>query len=206
MKIDPFSLIASQAREAALDHINPLQPLLMWGAFIFQLDTLAYSKLSIQESWRWASQGRIGRRDKLQFTGKAAPSITFDCELYDAFLNPSSLTKQLNPQGGMVHRLGLDPVEQIRLQAESRTPMMLVSGAGKVMGYWVLTDMKLVLDAFRQDGAATHQIVTLTMQFYDWRLTEEEPLQLFVGVPGTTKKEKLQTILNEIREAIDGQF
>ncbi|EMO5715827.1 phage tail protein [Enterobacter bugandensis] len=206
MKIDPFSLIASHAREQVLDHLNPMQPLLMWGAFIFQLDTLAYSKLNVQESWRWASQGRIGRRDKLQFTGKPAPTITFDCELYEAFLNPSFLAKQLNQQSGLVHRLGLDPVEHLRLQAESRTPMMLVSGSGKVMGYWVMTDMKRVLDVFRQDGTATHQVVTLTMQFYDLRLTEEEPLQLFAELPGTTKEEKLQGILDDMREAIGGEF
>lgn len=204
MKIDPIALIASHAREQVENYLDQLPPLLMWGSFIFQISTLAYSKLTIQDSWSWVSQGRIGKRDKLQFTGKKAPTIKFDCEFYDSFLNPSAVTRQLNKQFGMMHQLAIDPVEQLRLQANLQQPFMLVTGAGKVMGFWALTEMSQTLDSFRPSSEAKHQLITLTMQFYGFRLRDGDPATVFMPPPGMTKEEKIKDALSKMRSILPG--
>lgn len=204
MKIDPIALIASHAREQVENYLDQLPPLLMWGSFIFQLSTMAYSKLTIQDSWSWASQGLIGKRDKLQYTGKKAPTIKFDCEIYDSFINTSALTQQLNKQFGLMQKLSLDPVEHLRLQADLKQPFMLVTGAGKVMGFWALTDLNQVMDSFRPSSEAKHQVVTLTLQFYGFRLREGDPASVFSPPTGMTKEEKIKDALNKMRTVITG--
>ncbi len=85
MNLDFISLMEAGARSGMQDMTTQLPPLLMWGDFIFQLSTLAYNKLTLSEGWNWASQSRFGRTDTLQYTGKKAPTLRFDCELYDDF-------------------------------------------------------------------------------------------------------------------------
>lgn len=204
MKIDPIALIASHAREQVENYLDQLPPLLMWGSFIFQVSTMAYNKLTLQESWNWVSQGRIAKRDKLQFTGKKAPTLKFDCELYDAFINTSALTQQLNKQFGVMHQLSVDPVEHLRLQADLKKPFMLVTGAGKVMGFWVLTEMSQVMDSFRPSSEAKHQMVTLTLQFYGFRLRDGDPASVFVPPAGMSKEEKIRDALEKMRNVITG--
>ena len=87
MKIDPLALIGANIREQTENYLDALPPLMMWGDFIFQLSTLAYSKLTVSDSWNWVAQGRFGKREKLQYTGKNAPKIKFDWELYAELMN-----------------------------------------------------------------------------------------------------------------------
>lgn len=204
MKIDPTALLGSHIREQVENYLDELPPLMMWGSFIFQLSTIAYSKLTLQDAWSWAVQGLNGKRDKLQYTGKKAPTLRFDCEIYDSFINPSLLSRMPEKKYGMVHALSLDPVEHLRLQADLKQPFMLVTGAGKVLGFWVLTEISQVMDAFRPDSTARHQVVTLTMQFYGWRLPDSDPATVPFPPEGVTKEEKMQDALQKIRDALSG--
>jgi phage protein U len=195
MKTDLLSLVGANLREQAENYLDTLPPLMMWGGFVFQLSTLAYSKLTLQDSWNWASQGRSGKRDLLQYTGKKAPTLTFDCELYAAFLHPSLLTSELQKYG-LMGAIAADPPEHLRVLADTRTPQMLVTGTGKVMGYWALTQMNQVMDAFRPDSQPTHQTLSLTMQFYGFRLPGNDEQPSFPVTP--TKREKLSGALSEM--------
>lgn len=199
MKIDPIAIIESNLREQVELALDQLPPLLMWGDFIFQLSTMAYSKLTVQDGWSWASQGLVGRRDKLLYTGKKAPTLKFDCELYDEFVNDSLLTRAMQKYG-MVQALAVDPVEFLRAQANLKQPLMLVTGTGKVMGYWVMTDISQVMDAFRPDSQVKHQMVTLSMQFYGEAQEGEQ-----AAIPtGPSKEEKIRAALQRIEDAIAG--
>ncbi|AYN30005.1 phage tail protein [Buttiauxella sp. 3AFRM03] len=203
MKIDPIAILGSNIREQVENYLDELPPLMMWGSFIFQLSTLAYSKLTIQDTWSWVSQGLIGKRDKLQYTGKKAPTIKFDCEMYDSFINPSLLTKSIEKYG-MVNALSVDPVEHLRLQGNLQQPFMLVTGSGKVMGYWVLTDINQTMDSFRTSSEARHQVITLTLQFYGYRLNIDEPVSTTIPLGGITKEQKIQDALKKMRDVIAG--
>lgn len=163
MKLDLLSILETASRTDVSNISAPLPPLLMWGDFIFQLSTLAFSKLQLSESWNWASQSRIGKMDSLTFTGQKVPTLKFDCELYADFVNTAGLDDLL--PGEWADAAG-DPVEWLRRQARMRTPLMLVTGYGRVMGFWVMAQMDQAVDAFRGAGEYRHQQVTLSLQYY----------------------------------------
>lgn len=198
MKINPLAVIGANIREQTENYLDQLPPLMMFGDFIFQLSTLAYSKLTIQDAWSWATQGRVGKRELLQYTGKKAPSIKFDCELYAALVNASLLTRGLQ-RYGLLHDVTTDPVEHLRLQANLRTPQMLVTGAGRVMGFWVLSSLEQNIDAFKPNSQAAHQIISLTLQYYGPRLVEGQDVAEVTSLGFTTKEEKINDALQKMR-------
>ncbi|QKN82188.1 phage tail protein [Scandinavium goeteborgense] len=165
MIIDPLAILESQYSQQFETLSTPLPPLLMWGDFIFQLSTLAYNKLTISDAWTWAAQGRIGRQDRLQYTGKKTPTMRFDCELYADFVDMTGLSDVLASTGSWQAGQS-DPVEWLRRQANSKTPMMLVTGSGLVMGFWVMTQLEQAVDEFRGAGEFRHQNVTLSLQYF----------------------------------------
>ncbi|WP_234262257.1 phage tail protein [Klebsiella aerogenes] len=179
MNFDLLSLAEAGARSGAQDITMQLPPLLAWGDFIFQLSTLAYNKLTLSEGWNWASQARFGKTDTLQYTGKKAPTLRFECELYDDFVDSTGLSDLTAPPG-VWQDANNDPVEWLRHQANTHTPLMLVTGYGRVLGFWVLTQIDQAVDEFRGPGHFRHQAVTLSMQFYDNSLngTDADPAEV----------------------------
>jgi phage protein U len=165
VSFNPLSVFSANVREQAENWLEELPPLMMWGSFIFSLSTLAYQRLTVQEGWNWAAQPRIGETDRLQYTGKKAPVIQFEGEIYAALVNDSLLTSALE-SWGLFSSSGVDPVEQLRMQANTHMPYMLVTGTGRVMGYWALTQLSQVMDTFGLNGQHTHQTVSLTLQYY----------------------------------------
>lgn len=198
MKLDPLAILGANIREQTENYLDELPPLMMWGDFIFQLNTMAFSKLSVQESWNWASQGRFGRRDKLQYTGKKAPTIKFDSEIYAAFVNESLLTLGLKKYG-LINSISADPVEHLRIQADSKTPYMLVTGAGKVMGFWVITEMSQDIDEFKPNSQPKHQSVSITMQFYGLLLNDDQALPSTLSLGFTNKNTKIKDALDKMK-------
>lgn len=195
MIIDPLAILESQLRQQAETLENQLPPLLMWGDFIFQLSTLAYKKLSLSDAWTWASQGRIGRQDRLQYTGKKAPTIRFDCELYDDFVDTTGLSSMITSVG-VWQDANNDPVEWLRRQANTRTPLMLVTGYGRVMGFWVMTQLEQAVDEFRGAGEFRHQEITVTIQFFGSSLSGVDEQGESVEPPTTTEANEAVSSMN----------
>ena len=202
MKIDPLAILGANLREQAENYLDQLPPLMMWGGFVFQLSTMAYSKLTIQDSWNWVAQARFGKEDKLQYTGKKRPTIKFDCEIYAHFINQSLLTIEMKKHG-LINEVAIDPVETLRLQANTRTPLMLVTGAGKVMGFWVLTDLTQTIDSFKPNSTPKHQIVSMTMQFYGFTLDPDDAVQNTASLGFTDKKTKLSDAWQKMKDFIE---
>jgi hypothetical protein len=175
MNLDILSVLEAGSRVENVT--TQLPPLLMWGDFVFQLSTLAFNKLQLSESWNWASQSRTGKMDLLQYTGQKSPTLKFDCELYTDFVNIAGLDDLLP---GEWADAASDPVEWLCRQARMRTPMMLVTGYGRVMGFWVMVQIDQAVDAFRGAGAFRHQVVTLSMQYYGPALkgTDADPAEV----------------------------
>lgn len=202
MKIDPLALIGANIREQTENYLDALPPLMMWGDFIFQLSTLAYSKLTVSDSWNWVAQGRFGKREKLQYIGKKAPKIKFDCELYAELMNESLLTKGLK-EYGLIQSLASDPVEHLRIQGNLKTPLMLVTGAGKVMGFWCLTDISQTIDEFKPNSHARHQNVSLSMQFYGAKLSNDQAVPDYASLGFKTKESKIQDALKKMKDFLE---
>lgn len=200
MIIDPLSFLEVSVRQNTEAFDSQLPPLLMWGDFIFQLSTLAFNKLTLSESWNWVSQGRIGRLDALQFTGRKSPTLRFDCELYSDFVDSAGLAGLTTPVGAW-QDASQDPVEWLRHQANTKTPMMLVTGYGRVMGFWVLNQLDQAVDEFRGAGEFRHQSVTLSLQYYGSSLsgTGDEPAQVDSPAPATADQavSDMNTFLSE---------
>ncbi|MDY3572312.1 phage tail protein [Enterobacter hormaechei] len=203
MNINALSLLKANALEQVENYLDQLPPLLMWGDFLFQLSTLAYSRLTLSDSWTWASQGRIGRADLVQYTGKKQPTLRFDCEQYETLVNTSLLSTVLG-QNGLMNGASEDPVEHLRLQANLKTPLMLVAGTGKVMGFWVLTEINQVMDEFRPDSKAKHQNITLTLQYYDSTLSDENPVPEDESLGFKDKGAKIREAINKMKETLEG--
>lgn len=202
MKIDPLALIGANLRDQVENYLDQLPPLMMWGDFIFQLDTMAYKQLTTQESWNWAAQSRFGRADRLQYTGKKRQTIKFDCEIYAHLVNQTLLTLVLKKQG-VVNEVSIDPVKALRLQANSKIPQMLVTGTGEVKGFWVMTDISQQIDAFKLDSAPKHQNVTLTLQYYGARLNQDQAVPDSASTGFTTKESKIKSAVADMKSFLE---
>ena len=176
--LDPVAIAGSVYNRQIESFETQLPPLMMWGDFIFQLSTMAYNKLVISDAWNWAAQGRIGRQERLQYTGKKAREMRISCELYDDFVDMNGLSDLINSVG-IWQDAENDPVEWLRRQADTKTPLMLVTGTGKVMGFWVMSRMDQSVDEFRGAGEFRHQTIEMTLQYFGSSLTgiDEDPAE-----------------------------
>lgn len=104
------------------------------GEFRFEIDTLTYQKLSLNQSWRWQEQARINRDPALQFLGRNAGEIELDGVIYPSF------------------RGGIAQVEAMRALADKGRPMQLVDGLGRIWGAWVITEIGDTRTVFADDG------------------------------------------------------
>ena len=197
MSFNPLSVISANVREQAENWLDELPPLMAWGSCIFSLSTLAYQRLTVQEGWNWAAQPRIGETERLQYAGKKAPTIQFEGEIYAALVNDSLLTSALESYG-LFSSAGVDPVEQLRAQANLGMPFMLVTGTGRVMGYWALTQLSQVMDTFGLNGQQTHQTVSLTLQYYGaTRVGVSDDLS---ALKTTSKSEKISSAYGDMKD------
>jgi phage protein U len=200
VSFNPLSVISANVREQAESWLDELPPLMMWGRFVFSLSTLAYQRLTVQEGWSWAAQPRIGQTERLQYTGKKAPTIQFEGEIYAALVNDSLLTSALESYG-LFSSAGVDPVEQLRAQANLGMPYMLVTGTGRVMGYWAMTQLSQVMDTFGLNGQQTHQTVSLTLQYYGaTRVGVTDDLS---ALKTPSKSEKISSAFNDMTDFLE---
>lgn len=90
------------------------------GEYPFSVNTAAYSTFKRSTSYRWAEQGRLGRKPAKQYIG------------------PESETVKL---AGMIlpaYRGGTGQIDDMRAEADLGEPLILVDGLGNVWGRWVI--------------------------------------------------------------------
>lgn len=118
------------------------------GSFQFGLNTAAYQSLDRVKTYRWARQERIGKNDALQFTGFGEESINLSGVVYAQF------------------GAGLGQLSDMRSSAQSGTPLLLVSGLGAIMGYWVIEEVREGQKIFAQYGAPKKQEFDIKLSYY----------------------------------------
>lgn len=124
------------------------------GEFSFSVDTLAYQSISQEGTWNWVEQARTGKTDLLQYAGMKAPTKTFEGQAHA--LMGSSL-KSL----GDIYQQGLDA-----------RPLLMVSGTGQVMGYWVIKSVSDTASSFLPGGMTRQKSFNMTIQFYGFDLSD----------------------------------
>lgn len=122
--------------------------MLMLGDFSFSVDTTAYNQLSREASWRWSEQERIGKQDLLQYTGKSARTVQLQGESHAFFRN------------------GVDAVNSLFDIGEQAKPQQLVSGAGDVLGWWVVESFSDTTNRFLPGGGQRNKNWTMTLKYY----------------------------------------
>ncbi|MBS0501127.1 MAG: phage tail protein [Proteobacteria bacterium] len=108
--------------------------LMALGQFTFGLDTLAFDTLRRQSAWRHPSNARVGARPARQFLGPGEDGIT--------------LTGVLAPEfkGTAISLL------QLRDMAGTGNAYSLVSGAGDVLGAYVIESVNETNTLFVREG------------------------------------------------------
>lgn len=155
-----FARVIPDLGLAALDlgvkyHFKTMMTL---GSFQFCVDEAAYQSFQRTLSWRWGEQQRFGQMDSLQYVGQAVPVISFSGEVFTDRRRVS-----VRPQEWAI---GTAPVREMSLIGDTRTPQLLISGIGEILGYWVVTDFSDTADRFLMAGLPKHQQFTMTIKYY----------------------------------------
>lgn len=136
------------ARERENARNDPPSVMMMLGDFEFSINTATFNQLAREASWRWPEQERIGKQDLLQYTGKAARSVKFDGETHAFFRN------------------GTASIDTLYALADKAAPQLLVSGAGDVLGYWVVTEFSDNTPSFLRGGGPRKRTYSMTIKHY----------------------------------------
>jgi uncharacterized protein len=118
------------------------------GQFVFSLSTLAYQELQRQTSWRHGATSRIGARPALQFMGPGDDTITMPGTILPEFGQRTSLDE--------IHDMG-----------DTGEPFVLVDGAGRVYGLFVITDKSETHSYLDQLGRPKRIEFTITLKRVD---------------------------------------
>lgn len=126
--------------------------LLSWGGFKFSIATASFAQFQRSKAWRWAKQPRIGQVDQLQSVGQDNDTVTLTGDIYPGL------------------RIGdpvpLDLVGRLAALGDQREPLLMVSGTGEVMGYWVLEKLSEVRSHLVQGGVPRKQNYSLEFKYY----------------------------------------
>lgn len=128
------------------------------GTYRFALGTAAYQQLTRTTDYRWARQERIGRHDALQFTGYGPESVELRGVIYPHF------------------RGGLAQLNRMRNTASWGIPLPLISGTGRILGFWCIERVTEVQETFARRGAPLKQEFDMRLTRYDGGLRSLLPI------------------------------
>ena len=126
----------------------PANIMLALGDYRFSIEAAAYQELVRATEYRWAASARIGRRPARQFVGIGEDTIELRGTVYPHY------------------RGGLGQLAALRAEAGRGVPLPLVSGAGEVMGDWVIERVEETQQEFWADGSPRRQEFRLELAAY----------------------------------------
>lgn len=118
------------------------------GEFRFALETAAYERLVLSQSWRWPKHDRITRDPALQFVGLDTAEIALEGVIYPSFKG------------------GLGQIERLRAMADEGRPLLLTDGLGRVWGKWAIERIEDARTHFTDDGQPRKIEFRLTLKAY----------------------------------------
>lgn len=136
------------------------------GEFRFALETAAYERLALSQSWRWPKLERITRDPALQFVGADTAEIALDGVIYPSFKG------------------GLGQIERLRAMADEGRPLLLTDGLGRVWGKWAIEKIEDSRTHFTDDGQPRKIEFRLTLKAYG----EDGPRVRWTPLDGASTK------------------
>jgi hypothetical protein len=118
------------------------------GAYTFSMETAAYQELKRTTPFRWAAQNRVGLRPALQFVGPGQESIELSGTIYP------------------LYKGGIGQLNQMRQQAGTGTPLILVDGLGNIWGKWCIEEIQETQTVFLPGGIPQKQSFSLRLGNY----------------------------------------
>ncbi|WP_454719428.1 phage tail protein [Citrobacter freundii] len=123
--------------------------MMMLGDFAFSVDTAAYNHLAREAAWSWSEQARIGQQSLLQYTGKNGRTVRIEGESHVFF-----------------GKSGTEAVNTLYELADQAEPLLLVSGEGDVLGWWVVERFSDSTDRFLPGGGHRNKKWSLELKHY----------------------------------------
>jgi len=125
------------------------QVMMKLGNFKFSILTAAYQKLTKTYGWNWAEVKRFNNTASLQYTGKNNPTRKLDGVVFPEF-----------------ESVGVYQIDDLVELGDLGTPLLLVSGIGAVLGYWVITKITNTEDKHMEAGIPTKQVFSMEIKYY----------------------------------------
>lgn len=122
--------------------------MLALGPYRFSLDTAAYQDLLRTTAYRWPLQQRLGRPPARQFVGVGDDRVTLSGTIYPHY------------------RGGLGQIDEMRASAAAGEPLQLVTGAGRVLGAWVIETVEETQQLFLATGEPRRVAFRLELAAY----------------------------------------
>jgi phage protein U len=116
------------------------------GQFVFGLPTLAYQELQRRTAWKHPTTSRVGARDASQYAGPGEDTIT--------------LTGLLAPQLTGT----LASLVELRAMADTGHAYVLVDGAGRVYGAYVIESIDEGQSMHQADGVPRRVEFTINLR------------------------------------------
>lgn len=103
-----------------LSYATGYMPMLLFGDFMFSLNSAAPQEINRSTSYNWPAQERVGQLAALQYTGPGEDTFELPGVIYPSY------------------RGGLAQMDMLRMQAATGLPQYLIDGQGNVYGRYVL--------------------------------------------------------------------
>jgi uncharacterized protein len=166
-----------------------LEVMMALGRYRFGLSTAAYDSLERTAQWRWPTQDVLGAHPVRQYVGPGSQTIVLSGKVlphYKGLLGLPNLLSRI-PQitrvrGALANARsaltrvgvsipGLDTtgswtLDDLRQDADSGRPLMLVDGRGRNWGYWVVTFLREIESSHLADGSALSVRFAVELSYY----------------------------------------
>ncbi|WP_237386154.1 phage tail protein [Xenorhabdus sp. Sc-CR9] len=120
--------------------------MMIYGLFVFMLNTTPYQSMNRNMDWRHVKNDRIGKSAKWQYIGPGEDSITLNGMLYPEIT------------GGDIS------LEVLRTMAFSAKPWPLIEGTGMIYGMFVIDSLTENRTEFFADGKARRIEFTVSLK------------------------------------------
>ena len=118
------------------------------GSYKFCIYTAAYQELNRTTNYKWGEQAVFGDWDNLQFLGPGEDTQSLTGVVYPEFKG------------------GTGQIDELRSLAATGVPQLLISGTGKILGYWVINSITEGQTKFAAFGVPRRQEFTINMRKY----------------------------------------
>jgi phage protein U len=148
-QIRTISEVDFQQRNSVIRGAADARVMMMLGDFAFSIDTAAYNQLAREAAWNWSEQARMGKQSLLQYTGKHGRIVRVEGESHVFF-----------------GKSGTGAVDTLYDIADRAEPLLLVSGEGDVLGWWVVIRFSDSTDRFLPGGGHRNKKWSLELKHY----------------------------------------